>query len=304
MALVRGDSPNSNEAVPPGADVPGTRRRGAHRKVDRGSGVIGRSTSRIGAYGENAEFEGVRGTSRHKDRAGIVGTNEAGGAAVYGDGAVGVQGIGKQWIGVYGETQAAPSVGAAGVWGEGKNGGDGVKGHASASGKAGVAGVHLTGKGPGVYGEGSPAGFFKGVVEVTGGIVSAGVDVTFRIHALEREVARLLTRVAALESYAGGSGGGSPAIDAELALTGGPFSALRVFGCGFDPGEPVEITVESVSSPAGPATSSRAQTEADADGRIDHTVGVLCPAGLRTTHSARVRGAASGRISNVAGRSC
>jgi len=57
-----------------------------------------------------------------------------------------------------------------------RGGGDGVKGHANAQGKAGVAGFHLTNIGPGIFGKGSPAGRFEGDVEVTGDIRLTNAD--------------------------------------------------------------------------------------------------------------------------------
>jgi hypothetical protein len=86
---------------------------------------------------------------------------------VTGEGA-GIVGIGKSWVGIYGETQGPRNVGPAGVWGEGKQSGDGVKGQTSAQGAAGVAAFHLTNQGPGIFAQGSPAGFFNGDVIVQG----------------------------------------------------------------------------------------------------------------------------------------
>jgi hypothetical protein len=77
---------------------------------------------------------------------------------------------------VYGETHAKPEAGAAGVWGDGKTTGDGVKGVANGPGKAAVCGFQLGNNGPGIYGEGAPAGFFKGDVIVTGDIKLSGAD--------------------------------------------------------------------------------------------------------------------------------
>jgi hypothetical protein len=60
--------------------------------------------------------------------------------------------------------------------GDGKDGGVGVKGHASGSGIAAVAGYHLTNSGPGIYGQGVPAGLFEGNVVVTGDIQLPNAD--------------------------------------------------------------------------------------------------------------------------------
>ncbi|MEZ4733915.1 MAG: hypothetical protein R3E79_43035 [Caldilineaceae bacterium] len=205
MALIRGESSNPNEPAVHGKSTANDQGMGVMGEATRGSGVIGVSVDWIGVYGESARFEGVRGTSKNKEHAGVVGTNEAGGTAIYGEGATGIQAIGKQWVGVYGETQANSDIGSAGVWGDGKNGGDGVKGHANAQGKAGVAGFHLTNKGPGVFGKGSPAGLFEGNVVVTGSLTVRGVDLETllqRIAQLEQQganVGQLVQRVNALE---------------------------------------------------------------------------------------------------------
>ncbi|MGI5350582.1 hypothetical protein ACQEU8_20755 [Streptomyces sp. CA-250714] len=121
----------------------------------------------VGLRGDGKSWHGVTGIS----------TSTTGGAGVNGTGNVGVQGVGQTWIGVYGETLAPSTAGASGVLGEGKDGGDGVKGHANGPGKAAVIGVHLSGKGPGVFGKGAPAGFFEGNVEVTGDLILTGGDV-------------------------------------------------------------------------------------------------------------------------------
>jgi hypothetical protein len=88
----------------------------------------------------------------------------------------GVIGISNTWLGVYGETHAPAAAGAAGVLGEAKDGGDGVKGHASGPGKSAVCGFHLTNRGPGIFGKGAPAGRFEGDVEVTGDIRLLNAD--------------------------------------------------------------------------------------------------------------------------------
>ncbi|OKI36970.1 hypothetical protein A6A29_41255 [Streptomyces sp. TSRI0281] len=104
-------------------------------------------------------------------------------------------------MGVYGETQAQPGPGSSGVWGDGKDGGDGVKGLANGEGKAGVIGVHLSNRGPGIFGKGAPAGRFEGNVEITGSLVVGGVTVPDRLQTvsnLEQEVAQLSQEVAQL----------------------------------------------------------------------------------------------------------
>jgi hypothetical protein len=67
----------------------------------------------------------------------------------------GVIGTSTTWVGVQGETFGTEN-GPAGVWGDGHEGGSGVKGQTSCPGAYGVAGVHLTNQGPGIFGLGSP----------------------------------------------------------------------------------------------------------------------------------------------------
>ncbi|MFF8954508.1 hypothetical protein [Streptomyces sp. NPDC014894] len=122
----------------------------------------------VGLRGDGGTWHGVAGIS----------TSTTGGAGVNGTGAaVGVQGIGETWVGVYGETRAPITAGSSGVLGEGKDGGDGVKGHANGPGKAAVAGFHLSNRGPGIFGRGSPAGLFDGDVVVSGDLILSGADV-------------------------------------------------------------------------------------------------------------------------------
>jgi hypothetical protein len=180
---------------------------GGHGVYGEGhTGVGGVGLTWIGVYGETRGTEngpagvwgegreggsGVKGHARAQNAAGVAGYHLAedvdGGAGVLGesmrghgvrgDGVVGVSGVGRRWIGVYGETDAPTEVGAAGVWGEGKETGDGVKGHANGPGKAAVVGIHLSTRGPGVFGRGNPAGLFEGNVVVTGDLILAGADV-------------------------------------------------------------------------------------------------------------------------------
>ena len=127
--------------------------------------VIGTSDSGRGVLGISKTGQGVWGAS--ETSAGVVGVS-AKGEAFRGEGVTGVVGIGKSWVGVYGETQGPRNVGPAGVWGEGRQSGDGVKGQTSAANAAGVAAFHLTNQGPGIFAQGSPAGFFTGDVVVQG----------------------------------------------------------------------------------------------------------------------------------------
>jgi trimeric autotransporter adhesin len=127
--------------------------------------VIGTSDSGRGVLGISKTGQGVWGAS--DTSAAVVGVSNKG-EAFRGEGVAGVVGIGKSWVGVYGETQGARNVGPAGVWGDGKQSGDGVKGQTSAPNAAGVAAFHLTNQGPGIFAQGSPAGFFNGDVNIQG----------------------------------------------------------------------------------------------------------------------------------------
>ena len=142
-----------------------------------------------GVFGANDTGAGVRGQSKARFNPAVhgihTGTEGRGiiGEATDGTGAIGTSGT---WVGVYGETNAPASAGASAIWGEGKSGGDGVKGHASGQGKAGVAGFHLTNNGPGIFGSGSPAGYFEGGEAGTGvfGHSTSGEAVHAETHSL------------------------------------------------------------------------------------------------------------------------
>ena len=148
-----------------------------------GTGVVGESTGWMGVFGKSESTTGGHGVMGE-----AVGT--------------GVAGVSKTWLGVYGESNAAANAGAAGVLGDGKDGGDGVKGYAKAQGKAGVAGFHLTNTGPGIFGKGSPAGLFEGDVTITGNVTLQGVSIETwfqRVVQLEFGQLELVQRVSSLE---------------------------------------------------------------------------------------------------------
>lgn len=135
---------------------------------------VSRGDAAIAVFGQGAAV-GVRGDGGTWHGVAGISTSTTGGAGVNGSGHVGVQGVGSTWVGVYGETNGSEN-GPAAIWGEGKDGGDGVKGHANGPGKAGVIGIHLSNRGPGVFGRGNPAGRFEGDVIVTGDLVLEGAD--------------------------------------------------------------------------------------------------------------------------------
>jgi hypothetical protein len=120
-----------------------------------GSGVYGANTAGgTGVVGESKEWIGVYGKSE----------STTGGAGVMGEGdpAPGVIGKSTKWIGVYGETAGIENS-PAGVWGEHKGAGVGVKA------------VSNTGVGLFAFSNGT-AGFFQGNVEVTGDIKLVNAD--------------------------------------------------------------------------------------------------------------------------------
>jgi hypothetical protein len=134
-------------------------------KTSNAVAITGQSED-AGIFGSGKTWHGVHGDS----------ASTTGGFGVFGSGVgPGVGGVSQTWIGVYGETNGTEN-GPAGVWGEGKAGGSGVKGHASGPGAAGVAGFHLTNSGPGIFGKGAPAGRFEGDVEVTGDVRLTNAD--------------------------------------------------------------------------------------------------------------------------------
>lgn len=134
---------------------------------DDGTAIWGNSRRWMGVYGKSDSTTGGHGVMGE-----AIGT--------------GVVGVGHTWLGVYGETHAPANAGAAGVWGDGKGGGDGVKGVAQAPGKAAVCGFQLGNNGPGIFGQGSPAGHFAGDVVVTGDLVLAGADVAEQFDVTKR----------------------------------------------------------------------------------------------------------------------
>ena len=143
-----------------------------------GVGVHAKSAA-AGVLGESTTWHGVAGITQSKTGgAGVFGAGDTGGP--------GVIGTSKTWIGVFGETFGTLN-GPAGVWADGHQGGSGVKGHTSCPGAFGVAGFHLTNQGPGIFGQGSPAGLFQGDVTVTGNLTVQGSNVLQRIVHLEQQ---------------------------------------------------------------------------------------------------------------------
>jgi len=95
-----------------------------------GIGVYGRSTQQAGVYGESKGFNGVRGVTYSPGNGAVVGISEnhtpQAGPGVFGQSdATGVWGTSKTWMGVYGNSES--TTGGAGVMGEHKGAGTGVK---------------------------------------------------------------------------------------------------------------------------------------------------------------------------------
>lgn len=151
-----------------------------------------------GATVNNPTGNAINAVGSGESRAGIVGSNASqGGYGVLGAAARGggVLGISSEWIGVYGETEALASSGAAGVYGLAKGArGMGVAGRANQTDSIGVKGSADATGGVGVWGEsaantgvygitrsasanaiwgrntaGGVAGRFDGIVQITGG---------------------------------------------------------------------------------------------------------------------------------------
>lgn len=161
-----------------------------------GVGLHAKSAA-AGVLGESTTWHGVAGITQSKTGgAGVFGAGDTGGP--------GVIGTSKTWIGVFGETFGTQN-GPAGVWADGHQGGSGVKGHTSCPGAFGVAGFHMTNQGPGIFGQGSPAGLFQGDVTVTGSLTVQGANVLQRIVQLEQQaggVGQLGQHISSLEQKA------------------------------------------------------------------------------------------------------
>jgi hypothetical protein len=159
-----------------------------------GVGIHAKSAA-AGVLGESSTWHGVAGITQSKTGgAGVFGAGDTGGP--------GVIGTSKTWIGVFGETFGNQN-GPAGVWADGHQGGSGVKGHTSCPGAFGVAGFHMTNQGPGIFGQGSPAGLFQGDVTVTGNLTVQGSNVLQRLLHLEQQggnVGALGQQISALQN--------------------------------------------------------------------------------------------------------
>lgn len=166
-------------------------------------GVVGFSEGGFGVYGEGlAGGSGVVGKSTGWHAVAGFSDSTNGGFGVYGEAVgTGVAGVSKTWVGVYGETAGVVN-GPAGVWGEHKGAGIGVKavskdgigiaaystGHEAvhaetrSPGTAAIAAFNLNpdGTGAAIYarkeGTRGHAGFFDGNVFITGEL-AVGKDI-------------------------------------------------------------------------------------------------------------------------------
>jgi hypothetical protein len=274
-----------------------------------GPGVFGASKG-TGIWGESKTWMGVYGKT----------DSTVGGAGVMGesDSAAGVIGKSAIWVGVYGETAGLDN-GPAGVWGEHKGGGIGVK----AVSKDGVGLVAFSANDIGVHATGKRlAGFFDGEVNITGNLTIQGVSIQIwlqRIIQLEQQVASLSQQVIALNQRvlqisptppsggagtpAGGGVGSTAFINATLQFSNGSNLTLDVSGNGFKAGEQVSIDIASRLDNANPVTHS-ATVNADGMGFVNYRESVICQAGHQTVFSVKAKGQSSGRQSNTSGASC
>jgi hypothetical protein len=250
-----------------------------------GPGVFGQSDG-TGVWGESKTWMGVYG---HSDSA-------TGGAGVMGEGdqAPGVIGKSAKWIGVYGET-AGTDNGPAGVWGEHKGAGAGVKAvskdgvgleaysvnheaiHAEARSPvmAAIAAYNLNPSGTGAAifakkdGTQGHAGYFDGNVHVTGALSVQGVNVTALTDQLQARIAYLETL---LQVYL-------PPLASISVQQIGPVSngtaLFLITGSGFRPGALVNVH-----------TKTNNPVYADSDGKMSFQKQVPCVRGETVSFTA------------------
>ena len=281
-------------------------------------GVEGISDSTIGGFGvygaNTAGGTGVVGES--KGWMGVYGKSESttGGAGVMGEGdpAPGVIGKSTKWIGVYGETAGVEN-GPAGVWGEHKGAGVGVKAvskdgaglaaystgneaiHAEtrSPGTAAIAAYNLNpaGTGAAIFAkkEGSQghAGFFDGNVWVSGSLNVHGIDVVALIQQLQQRIAQLEGPVV------------SPQVITaqQLAPAQGGAANFVITGMGFQPSATINIYVLSNTS----AGANRV-VNSDGQGKFNVTFELPCTPG--TVLSIKAVNLAQNQTSNTVTVTC
>ncbi|RXZ00838.1 hypothetical protein [Fictibacillus sp. S7] len=311
---IRESSNDQNVAAVSGTNTAGGR--GVEGFSNTGQAVYGESKEQAGVIGVSEKFVGVWGESK-SGHPGVLGKSKDWNG-VYGESTnqAGVAGISEKFVGVWGESK---SPGHAGVLGKSKDW-QGV--HGASTNQAGVVGVSEKfvgiwgeSKSPGhagVFGKGAIAGAFDGNVHISGNLIANGFiymggdTVTplaawlSRIQQLEAQVADLRSRIPVSGTSAGSTTTTpSATVGVEMIPRTGPFNDLRVFGSGFLPNEPIEITYNS--TPVG-GNSGTTDATADSLGKFSKTIGVSCSPGIRYT--AYARGKYSGRISNTAGAGC
>ncbi|WP_394138398.1 hypothetical protein [Cytobacillus oceanisediminis] len=273
------------------------------------AGISGFSDRGAGVRAHSNHGNGVEGFAHDANGAAILAINNATTAPTVNDGS-------PRGSGVLGMTTVPDGAGVFGANNSTK--GRGVQGNGPEAGVGGFSeggnGVLAQSKtGIGILAQGGRlAGKFEGNVEVTGnlnvnGFIYMGGDTVTplgawlsRIRQLEAEVADLRSRLPVSGTFAGSTTTTpSATVDVEMIPRTGPFNDLRVFGSGFLPNEPIEITYNS--TPEG-GNSGTTEATADSLGRFSNTIGVSCSPGIRYT--AYARGKQSGRISNTAGASC
>ena len=135
---------------------------------------------RPGTTIESLTDNALNGIAYTEGRAGLVGLNYGeGGFGVYGSSpnGGGVVGFSTSWIGVYGETEAVASTGAAGVYGVAKGAnGMGVAGQAQQPNSIGVKGAAHVDGGVGVWGESSQNTGVYGTSTAGSGVWGSSVD--------------------------------------------------------------------------------------------------------------------------------
>lgn len=274
-------------------------------------GVAGLSESTTGGYGvygkNTAGGTGVAGES--DTWVGVYGKSDSstGGAGVRGDGGPGpgVIGKSKEWIGVYGETESEdPKKEPAGVWGEHKGKGVGVKAkskdgvglvansetnvavHAETKSPANAAiaayNLNPAGLGAAIYakkmGNVGHAGFFEGNVFIKGSLSVQGVDVA----SLLQRIIQLEEIVSTLLKNSGGKGSGSNSkttatLTLDVTVTQ---SEVKMTGQGFRPSVECFILVDYPD-----LRRIVLEDTADSNGELNFNIAVskLCIAGATLT---------------------
>lgn len=268
-------------------------------------GVVGLSESTTGGYGvygkNTAGGTGVAGES--DTWIGVYGKSNSstGGAGVRGEGGSGPGVIGKseKWVGVYGETEGTENE-PAGVWGEHKGKGVGVKAKSKdgvglvANSEANVA-VHAETKSPAnaaiaaynlnpaglgaaIYakkmGNVGHAGFFEGDVFVTGRLSVQGIDVHSllqRIEYLEQAILNSSPNTPKVPPST------KPYIEAKVESDPNGHSTLKIIGQGFRKNVTVKLESTYYDVNDQGEIMPPKLVETNGMGMFTDTQGVICP---------------------------